>query len=241
MTGPDTTDSRPNSRYSLTHWFVVGGGFAGGLICGAVALWGQDDRASDAEVSTAVVATETSPNAEVPQPRAVQPEGTAQFEQKIATLRDQLQSQRLQQEMQTLRNELAAMKQQSPGVHSHAAPPQTQQSAVAPAGQRMPVARQQQGTATGSVGQITLAYWNRLNQFIDQESAMRGAPSGGVSATNAGNFLDSRINAGRFASDAIRAFDTNRVDRAVVLLANRVADWYDEGATVAEKGKSLLV
>ncbi len=86
----------------------------------------------------------------------------------------------------------------------------------------------------------TLARWNRLNEIIDAEAAMRAAPSDGVNASNAGDFLQRRIDAGHYAAVAIRDLSPAGVDSQLIAFSERLAVWYAKGAAICEKGQHLL-
>lgn len=92
-----------------------------------------------------------------------------------------------------------------------------------------------------SPGTVTLAVWNTINGIIDREAAMRGVPSPeGLSADNAGDFLDRRIAAGEYAVEELYKLPTKDVDRDVLKLAGRLLQWYQNGVEVARDGRKLL-
>ena len=79
-----------------------------------------------------------------------------------------------------------------------------------------------------------------MNEIIRSEAAMRLAPQGGVTAVNAGAFLEARIRAGRLAVDSFRRLDTSNVDAGVVALSNDLREWYENGVRVSRQARQLL-
>lgn len=88
-------------------------------------------------------------------------------------------------------------------------------------------------------GQATLDYWNALNDIIARETAMR-APPASVTAGNAGEFVQARLSAGKFASGAIHDLDTNGVDPEAIALGRDLTAWYQEEVTLNTRAQSLL-
>lgn len=78
-------------------------------------------------------------------------------------------------------------------------------------------------------GQRTLDYWNQLNDVMLREEQMRSVPLGGLTASNARDFLRRRGKAGKFAADEIRKLSTEGVDVEVIGIAADIAAWYDHG------------
>lgn len=66
------------------------------------------------------------------------------------------------------------------------------------------------------------------------------APPAEITAANAGEFLNSRTEAARFAADAILELDARGVDRDLLLHAGNLADWYAEEEKVSTRGSFLL-
>jgi hypothetical protein len=94
-------------------------------------------------------------------------------------------------------------------------------------------------TARAVSGQATLAYWNGLNDIIARETAMRAAPAE-LTAANVGGFVEARIKAARFASDAIRELDSAAVDPDALALGKELGEWYRDEIANNERARSLL-
>ena len=90
------------------------------------------------------------------------------------------------------------------------------------------------------VGRRTLRYWNKLNEIMASEEAMRKPPSKGLTVANVGDFLSRRGQAGGFAARAIRKLDTENVDAAVVAQGMDIASWYDQGNSLNDTAKNLF-
>jgi hypothetical protein len=88
-------------------------------------------------------------------------------------------------------------------------------------------------------GEATLAYWNRLNEVIAREAALRAAPAELTSA-NVGGFVDARIQAARFASSAIGELEGAAVDPDALALGKELVAWYRDEIANNERAKSLL-
>jgi hypothetical protein len=61
-----------------------------------------------------------------------------------------------------------------------------------------------------------------------------------VTAANAGGFVESRLQAGRFATGAIRDLDTTGVDPDAIALGRELVAWYQEEVTLNERASSLI-
>lgn len=90
------------------------------------------------------------------------------------------------------------------------------------------------------MGRRTLAYWNQLNDIILREEQMRRVPQGGLTISNAGDFLRRRGQANEFAATKIRQLSTAMVDPDVVGIATDIAAWYDRGNQLNDTGSFLL-
>jgi hypothetical protein len=88
-------------------------------------------------------------------------------------------------------------------------------------------------------GEATLAYWNRLNDVMAREAAMRAAPPK-LTADNALSFVTGSADAYTYAAGAIRALDPAGVDPQATALAQEIAVWYDQGAANSREAGSLL-
>lgn len=85
----------------------------------------------------------------------------------------------------------------------------------------------------------TQAYWNGLNDIISREGTMRTAPRK-VTGENAGSFVDSRTQAGKFAAKALGELKTAGVDAEAIALGQELIAWYREEVTLSEQAKTLL-
>lgn len=212
---------------------LIAAGVCAGLLIGAVLLHrgsSADDRVTK---ETASVVTPPVPAVAVPAvpptPTIVDPE-TEALQRRIA----ELEKQKLERRMAALEAELSA-------AAVEAEPPPRR--AVSSSSPRLIAADTSPPRASSppavAAGPATLAYWNALNDVIAKETAMRAAP-GKVTAANAGGFVESRIQAGEFASSAITKLDTAGVDADAVALGGELAAWYREEVTLNEQAKSLL-
>lgn len=96
--------------------------------------------------------------------------------------------------------------------------------------------RSSQGTERG---QATLAFWNEMNTVIETEASMRAAPKK-VTHGNAGGFVDSRIEAGTFAVQALKSLSRENVDDTAIELADALIAWYADGVKVSKMAHELL-
>ncbi len=101
------------------------------------------------------------------------------------------------------------------------------------------IAQQPSASASSSVGQRTLAYWNELNSIMSREAAMRAAPPQ-ITAGNAMSFVSGRTGAFEFASSAIQQLSTKGVDPKAVNLGRQIAAWYRQGIANSRSAESLL-
>lgn len=88
-------------------------------------------------------------------------------------------------------------------------------------------------------GRRTLAYWNKLNDIMENEESMRRVPFGGLTKSNAANFMKRRDKAGRFAIAAFDKLDDKLVDPDAVDLAREIRDWYAAGVELNRQGSEL--
>ncbi len=235
---------------------ILGGGFLLGILVGGFFLLGGSSGPAERSSRPAIAARQAARSAE-PKPRARKTDtGSESVSNKLAAERDRLRQEldaaKLRREVEALRNELVNLKSSPVSVESASEFPARRRSSRNPAATnraapRLPTSRPSTSrpssvpkTETKPQGATTLAYWNQMNAIILQEAALRAAPAGGVNATNAGGFLDARIQAGEFAVDSIRQLDTTGVDSRVVKLGEQLANWYDQGRRVAQSGKQLL-
>jgi hypothetical protein len=90
------------------------------------------------------------------------------------------------------------------------------------------------------MGPRTLTYWNQLNDIMLREEQMRSVPLGGLTATNARDFLRRRGEAGQFAAEAIRQLPGAGVDPDVLAIAVDIAAWYERGNQLNSMGSFLM-
>lgn len=199
------------------HTIVVAAGLAVGVAGGGLWLWGSTEETATAQNSPTSTAR-----------RSPQPKGREELlEAEVA---------RLQREVEEARAEQLARELEAIG--------QVERPSVSPTGvadqSRAPSSAVSQVALVDRPGESTLAFWNRVNDIIEQESAMRAAPLGQLTASNAADFVQRRTHAARFASESIRDLPVEDVDGEVVSLSRRIADWYDEEAAVAGEAQTLL-
>jgi len=215
------------SGLSEVSWPIIGGGFAVGLLCGAVWLMSERGASSAETAHTEPPATDQSLDVRIENERLKHQLEVARLEARIAELERQLALSRA-----------AATTVSEPVA---AAPAPVPSSRPAPVGGSTTVRpRTAPRTPQQPTGRATLNYWNRMNSVIAREAIMRTAPAGGVTASNAGSFLDRRIAAGEYAATELAKLDTTGVDPEVVALAGEVAAWYRDGVTVCRTGKDLF-
>ncbi len=235
---------------------ILGGGFLLGILAGGFFLLGGSNGPAERSSRPAVAArqavrsSETKPLA--PKTDADSDSVSGNLAAERDRLRQELEAAKLRREVEALRNELVNLKSSPVSTESASEFPARRRNSGSPVATsrtapRLPTSRPSttrrpstSQAASQPQGAATLAYWNQLNAIILQEAALRAAPAGGVTATNAAGFLDARIQAGQFAVDSIRQLDTTGVDSRVVKLGEQLADWYDEGRRVAQSGKQLL-
>ncbi len=216
------------SGFTEVTWAIVGTGFLLGILIGSIFIVGRGGllACSTSSETTAATVAESAPASTAPSTSNAS-DLVAEREQ----LTRELEAEKLRLEVEALRQELAGL--QSPtGTDDSAESP----SVPASESKRLTT----QPVSTVSPGTATLAYWNHLNAIILQEAAMRAAPAGGVTASNAGGFLDTRMQAAEFAMTNIRDLDADGVDAKVLSLGEDLAKWYENGRDVAEQGMHLL-
>lgn len=140
---------------------------------------------------------------------------------------------RRQRELESLRKELAAIPSDVEATPSMNNRPRE----VRP--QTLPTATASRPEATAP-GPATLAYWNSMNSVIEQEEKMRAAPTGGITNSNAVDFVDRRIAAGTFAAESLKSIPSAGVDTEALALSGKLAAWYLKGVEICKKGKYLL-
>ncbi|MCA9110998.1 MAG: hypothetical protein KDA52_13690, partial [Planctomycetaceae bacterium] len=203
---PDTDQAGFFAGLSEVTWALLGTGFLLGILIGSVFIVGR--------TRTSHVQTTASNSKPVGDPAT-----TASYSSVTTDASDLAeQRQQLQRELEAekLRLEVAALRQELADLQSRQnlivlGEPQSRSEIESTVPQTQPV-------AATSPGAATLTYWNQLNAIILQEGAMRAAPSGGVTASNAGAFLDARVQAGDFAATSLRELETDSVDRQALAL-----------------------
>lgn len=219
---------------SRLEWCMIAGGLAGGVLLGGIMLHGKTPP-EKIEV-TAVV---QPPAAEVPVTRTIDREAELDLlKRRIAEL------QQLQLEEQAAAENAAGELSDAALVEEPSADELAEITAAGTntAGSTDPRAESPETSSSRiemSAGETTLAYWNRLNEIIAKEGAMRAAPAN-VTAGNATGFVDARLQAGRFASGAIHNLDATGVDPGVVSLSRELIAWYDEEVSLNTRAQALL-
>jgi hypothetical protein len=230
---------------------VIAGGLIGGLLVGV--LWFKGGISAGKTDAVVVAVPATSPSADALSP---DPEVEA-LKQRIAVLEKKQLARRLAEleaeteesaeidDSQADRQEHPALPTRRPAVASvvprREPPPQSfvEKSAQEIETPPRKSGAEQPAAEKPSAGQTTLGYWNALNDVIARESAMR-APPANVTAANAGEFVQARLKAGRFASEALGALDAGGVDAEALQLGRELMAWYREEATLNERATSLL-
>jgi hypothetical protein len=252
-----TAAANPSNRLSSQQWMMMG--FAVGMACGALVLiryqMAAPLQALNRSPATVQGASPKQPSAPVRAPSgvyepvedkgvpvAVSPPDSEQQElqDELQRLRREVEKRRLQAELRTLQQELTTLDEppvtQPVSVPQRAEPLPETPAVAAPAA--APVAETPPNEPDR--GAATLAFWNRMNDVIAQEAVMRTVPSGGLTAASAGEFLNRRIAAAKFAAGALKELDRKDVDPLVAEFARTLAEWYAAGATVNEEGQRLL-
>lgn len=223
------------SGFSEVTWALVGTGFLMGILIGSIFIVGRAgsscalfDCSSDSQSTDPSAAMASSPT-----------ESSVLAAQRDSLARE-LEIEKMRLQVAEMEKELAALQTTSKtnndrDVIAEPAPPST-------APDTQPVSTVSPGSSeeTASLGDATLVYWTQLNAIIAQEAAMRAAPVGGVTASNAGGFLDARVQAAEFATTNIRDLETKGVDTKVIALGGDLAKWYEAGHDVAEQGLHLM-
>lgn len=230
---------------------IVVGGLLGGLLLGGLLLRGG---VSSAKSEPAPITVQASPPSGAPP--AAEPSEIDRLKEKIAELeKEQLQRRLAELEAETASDELADVPEApapsapsarnlpaatKPLKHRTTVVAEADRSTdeVAASGAKPRTAKETPREKV-SPGPATLAYWNSLNDIIARESAMR-APPANVTAANAGEFVQARLRAGRFASGAIRDLETTGVDADAVALGRELTAWYQEEVTLNERATSLM-
>jgi len=149
----------------------------------------------------------------------------------VAELRRQLEQEKLKTELAETRRELAAL--QADSLSRRPQPVATPRRRETERRETVSIPRAETRSRAESPkqtrGRRTLEYWNQMNGIFEQEASMRAVPSGGLTAQNAGDFLQRRASAGEFAAQSLRDLDQKNVDVEVVKLAKKIAVWYEKG------------
>ncbi|MCA9075035.1 MAG: hypothetical protein KDA93_08385 [Planctomycetaceae bacterium] len=223
------TSSGIFSGLSEVTWALVGTGFLMGILIGSIFIVGRASS-SGGLFSCSTESSEAPLTVASPSPQAVQSDSLGR-ELEIEKMR--LKVAKLQKELADLRN--TAGTDGESDVIAEPAPDSTE-----PETQPVSTTTADSPIESTSPGDATLVYWTELNAIIAQEAAMRAAPVGGVTAANAGGFLDARLQAAEFAVTNIRELETAGVDTKVTALGEDLAKWYEAGHDVAEQGLHLM-
>jgi hypothetical protein len=93
-------------------------------------------------------------------------------------------------------------------------------------------------TGNGSAADLTLAYWNKLRDTIQEEQTARmKGPAGADGGPRAGLYV--QMKAFRQAADAIRGLATEGVDAEATALADDLAAWYETAFELSDEGTRL--
>lgn len=219
---------------SRLEWGIIAGGLAGGLLLGGILFHGR----TPPEKAEAVAAVQTPVAAPV-ESRSVDREAELDLlKRRIAELQQlQLEEQAVAEESAEVISDATLAEELTADDPAEIIPAGSTAVDSADGGAEPPVSAAVR-TKT-SAGETTLAYWNRLNDVIAKEAAMRAAPAN-VTAGNAAGFVDARLQAGRFASGALRELDATGVDPEVVAISRELVAWYDEEVTLNTKAQTLL-
>lgn len=219
--------------------FLLGAGFIGGLLCGLVMLASgsptDDAPAAASKFSTPERQMNAAQLAAAGQTTTETRPAVEDNAETMAAERDRLQAElealKLKQEVAELQLKLdrmntspvsTALRSSSEGESTHR------------------VGTESTEPTSASIGETTLEFWNRMNDVIDREAAMRSTPQGGVSASNAADFLDARVQAAEYAVDALRKLKSTGVDNRAVEVAEALTAWYEQGREVAQTGRDLM-
>ena len=89
------------------------------------------------------------------------------------------------------------------------------------------------------MGRRTLEFWNQLNKIMEREESMRRVPIGGLTKANAGNFMQRRDKAGRYAVAAFDKMNTASVDPEALEIGQEIRQWYAQGVELNRQGTQL--
>jgi hypothetical protein len=90
----------------------------------------------------------------------------------------------------------------------------------------------------GSPADVTLAYWNRLRELINEEETTR--TQGEANAAGDGRaMLYAQAKAFRQAAEAIGGMDAEGVDPEATALAEALEEWYEQAADLSDEGTRL--
>jgi hypothetical protein len=122
-----------------------------------------------------------------------------------------------QQELVALRKEITALRSERTGSQ---APSNATESASdgATAAESRPGAKE-----------LSLAYWNRLNDIVRDETELQHDSESAATQSNATQVAALKSRVCKFAASAIQAIPTVGVDPSAVEFGNQLAEWYDRG------------
>ncbi len=193
--------------------------FIGGALAGLMAMGHHPEEVLDALLSktTGVVLDEMAARGMIPTAPKGKDLSAMDVDQQIAAIREHygLPSQHTQQQ-----------------AHSTDTPIDSGHTAT-------PLQRSKKRSQQSDRGQATLAYWNKVNEIIAREGAMRTAPSD-ITAVNAEGFVAARLRAFRYAATALNGLKARNVDPEVAAHVQHLIVWYEEGAELNQHATHLL-
>jgi hypothetical protein len=132
-------------------------------------------------------------------------------------------AQRVEHELSALRQEVAALRTSRDG-----------KSTVASGGDVTGAASGSNQENGGADKALSLAYWNRLNQIVGDETALQTDSESAASEGNAAQVTAIKARVCRFAASAIRAIPSGGVDSTAGEFGKQLANWYDHGGDLYE-------
>jgi hypothetical protein len=133
-------------------------------------------------------------------------------------------AQHVEQELVALRQEIAALR-----TSRNASPDAANTGELAGGG----AASQVHGQSIDK--ERSLAYWKRLNDIVQDESALQGDSESAATQNNATQVAALKSRVCRFASSAIHAIPTDGVDSTAIEFGKQLAGWYDHGAELYDQ------
>lgn len=122
-----------------------------------------------------------------------------------------------QQELVALRKEINALRTERTGSPAAANATESTGDATT-ASESRPAAKE-----------LSLAYWNRLNDIVRDETALQNDSESAATQSNATQVAALKSRIFKFAASAIQTIPTDGVDPSEVEFGNQLAQWYDRG------------